>query len=145
MKHVIVSMILLLALIAACTPQKPSTPPQQAPPSDTGTPEAEPQQPEIPLAQQAVKTFNVVAQQWSFSPSTIEVEKGDKVILKVTSADVEHGFSIPAFGVDVKVKKGETETVEFVADKVGTFTFACSVYCGTGHSTMKGILVVNEK
>jgi cytochrome c oxidase subunit 2 len=36
-------------------------------------------------------------------------------------------------------------TVEFVADKAGTFTFSCSVYCGKGHRGMKGELVVSPR
>jgi cytochrome c oxidase subunit II len=40
---------------------------------------------------------------------------------------------------------GEPVTLEFVADKAGTFGFSCSEYCGSGHSSMRGRLVVAEK
>ena len=39
----------------------------------------------------------------------------------------------------------ETKKVEFVADKAGTFSFRCSVPCGSGHQLMQGTLVVLEK
>ena len=40
------------------------------------------------------------------------------------------------------IKPGKTTTVEFLADKQGEFTIFCSVFCGSGHPTMKGSLVV---
>ena len=93
---------------------------------------------------ETVKEFNIVASQFEFTPSTITVNKGDKVKITLTSDDVTHGFAIPEFNVDAQVSKGEEKTVEFVADKIGTFTFYCSVPCGSGHSEMNGKLIVNE-
>jgi cytochrome c oxidase subunit 2 len=90
----------------------------------------------------ARKEFIITAKQWSFSPSVIKVKKGDKVVLKLTSADVSHGFSLPDFGIDEKINKNETKTVEFTADKAGTFTFTCDVPCGAGHKAMTGTVVV---
>lgn len=37
---------------------------------------------------------------------------------------------------------GKTESVEFVADKKGSFYAYCSVYCGPGHSHMQVSLIV---
>ncbi len=88
------------------------------------------------------KEFIITAKQWAFSPNSITVKKGDTVVLKLTSADVAHGLSLPEFGVDAKVNPGETKTVEFVADKAGTFTFTCNVPCGAGHKAMTGTLIV---
>lgn len=90
----------------------------------------------------SVKEFDITAKQFEFIPSTIAVKKGDKVRLNVKSIDVAHGFSIPEFKVEESIKPGTTKTIEFVADKAGEFTFFCSVYCGTGHSGMKGKLIV---
>jgi len=89
-----------------------------------------------------VKEFEVVARQFSFEPSVIEVKKGDKVRLKITSVDVTHGFAINEFNVNERLEPGKTVIVEFVADKTGTFSFYCSIFCGTGHSGMRGELVV---
>ncbi len=91
-----------------------------------------------------IKEFNVIAKQWEFVPNVIEVNKGDKVRLKVTSVDVTHGIGLPDFGVDsVRLPPNETKIVEFVADKTGTFnTMICTVFCGSGHNDMKGSIVV---
>lgn len=92
---------------------------------------------------ETTQTFNIVAQQFSFSPSTITVNQGDTVVFNLTSIDVPHGFSLPQFNVSEIITPGETTTVEFVADTTGTFTFACSLVCGSGHAGMTGTLVVN--
>ncbi|MEK6826779.1 MAG: cytochrome c oxidase subunit II, partial [Nanoarchaeota archaeon] len=92
---------------------------------------------------QEVKEFTLTAKQWEFDPETITANKGDKVKLNIKSLDVTHGFAIPEFGVNSRLESGRTTTVEFVADKTGTFTFFCSVQCGAGHSDMKGQLIVN--
>lgn len=93
-------------------------------------------------AHAATKSFSMTAQQFSFSPSTITVSEGDTVNLSIKSVDVDHGFSISEFGVNTTLSAGKTTNVSFVADKQGTYTFFCSVYCGSGHSNMTGTLVV---
>ena len=111
---------------------------------DEGTTETEEETvPETEETQGELKEFAITAKQWNFTPSTIEVNEGDTVKLTITSIDVTHGFSLPEFGVDGRLEPNQTTTVEFIADKVGTFTFACNVLCGAGHSTMNGTLIVN--
>ena len=89
-----------------------------------------------------VKEFTMTAKQWEFIPGTITVNKGDTVKLTITSTDVAHGFNLPEFEVSERLDVGTPVEVEFVADKTGTFTFSCSVPCGSGHGGMKGTLIV---
>lgn len=114
---------------------QPTTPPPSTPPAE------EPTSPP-PAAEPEVKSFTLTAKQWSWEPSTITVKKGDTVKLTITSIDVPHGFSLPDYGINQTVEAGQTTTVQFTADKTGTFTFACSIFCGEGHSDMKGTLIV---
>ncbi|MEM4255059.1 MAG: cupredoxin domain-containing protein [Candidatus Norongarragalinales archaeon] len=114
-----------------------ATPTEQPTATSTATPTAT-------ATLQAEKEFEMTAKKWEFQPSTITVEKGDKIKLKIKSVDVEHGFKLPDFGVDANLQPGQEVTVEFVADKAGTFTFSCSVFCGDGHRDMKGTLIVEE-
>lgn len=88
------------------------------------------------------KEFNVIAKKWDFSPDTITVNEGDTVILNIESIDVDHGIAIPNFGVNEFLSPGNTVKIEFVADKKGSFSFSCNVFCGSGHSSMEGTLVV---
>jgi heme/copper-type cytochrome/quinol oxidase subunit 2 len=76
----------------------------------------------------------------------IEVSRGDKVVLKLRSADVTHGFSLKAFGIYVAegIQPGKTVYVPFTADKVGRFIFMCTVFCGDIHQHMEGTLVVRD-
>lgn len=94
----------------------------------------------------AARTFEITASRYTFEPAQIEVQEGERVIVKLHSTDTDHGFAIKEFKVTVAIPKGgEVVSAEFVASKAGTFRFACSEYCGAGHSRMKGVLVVKPK
>lgn len=90
----------------------------------------------------ARKEFIVTAKQWSFTPSSIKVKKGDTVVLKLKSTDITHGIIIPEFNINETMEPGVMKTIEFVADKSGSFSFSCSVPCGAGHKAMSGTLIV---
>jgi len=89
-----------------------------------------------------VRVIQMKAFQFGFDPNPVVVVKGDKVKLVVTSTDVIHGISIAEFGVDVRLIPGRPSIIDFTADQSGTYTFFCSVPCGSGHSTMRGRLIV---
>ena len=74
----------------------------------------------------------------------IEVSKGDRVVFKLTSSDVVHGFSLKDFEVYLTdgIEPGKTTYVTFTADRAGTFTFSCNAICGDMHQNMQGTLVV---
>lgn len=108
----------------------------------TEQPEATEEPTETPSVQ--LKEFDVEAKQFVFNPGTITVEKGDLVRLHITSDGVNHGIAIPDFGVSQQLPAGERITVEFTADKAGEFTFFCNVFCGSGHKSMTGTLIVTE-
>lgn len=131
MKKIILFLVLGIFLISACAQQKTENLVGQ------GTPV-----PQAP-SQGEVKEFKMTAKQFQFEPATIEVNKGDKVRLIATSADVPHGISIPEYGINERLDPGKPVTIEFTADKQGTFTAFCSVFCGAGHSNMKGKIIVH--
>jgi len=89
--------------------------------------------------------IKVTAKKYQFDPNVITVKKGDHVKLVITALDRDHGFKLEAFNIDQKLKKGDPATIEFTADKAGTFPFRCSDFCGMGHRKMKGKLVVQEQ
>ncbi len=93
----------------------------------------------------SVHEISMTAKKYEFSPSVITVKKGEKVRLIITATDRDHGFKLDAFGINQVLKKGDPATIEFTADKAGTFEFKCSVFCGMGHGKMKGKLVVEEQ
>jgi cytochrome c oxidase subunit II len=87
-------------------------------------------------------TIQVTAKKYEFNPAVITVKQGQQVKLVITATDRDHGFKLPAYNIEQKLKKGVATPVEFTADKAGTFPFECSEFCGLGHGHMKGKLVV---
>ena len=93
---------------------------------------------------QAVE-IKMTARKYRFDPNPITVKKGQHVKLLISALDHDHGFKLEAFNINQKIKKGTTATIEFTADKAGTFPFQCSDFCGLGHPRMKGKLLVEEQ
>lgn len=91
------------------------------------------------------KHFKVLAKNFEFVPNELTVELGDYVSIEITSYEGNHGVAFPDFGTHVDLREGETKNLVFFADKQGSFYFGCSLWCGTGHSQMKGVLIVQTK
>jgi cytochrome c oxidase subunit 2 len=89
-----------------------------------------------------VKTFEVKAEDYKFSPDTITVNQGDKVIIKAIAVDRDHGFGIKELNIDQALPKGKWVTIDFTADKKGEFTIRCTKFCGLKHFSMTGKLIV---
>jgi len=102
------------------------------------------QEPPVPSAASEVREIQMTAKKYEFNPNLITVKKGEHVKLVITALDRDHGFKLEAFSINQKLKKGDPTTIEFTADKAGTFKFQCSEFCGFGHGRMKGKLVVEE-
>lgn len=80
------------------------------------------------VSQSEVKEFVVSGQNFSFTPNSLTVKKGDKVKITFQSIDGFHDFKIDEYGVATKQLKSPAEEVlEFTADKVGSFEYYCSV------------------
>jgi cytochrome c oxidase subunit 2 len=73
----------------------------------------------------------------------VAVDQAFQVVL--TSEDVIHSFFVPAFRVHMDVLPGRYTSVWFRPTRVGTYHLLCSQYCGTGHATMIGKVVVMQK
>jgi len=118
--------------------------------------------PRIVLAQNdSVQVIQVTAKKYEYSPAPIHVKSGAKIQLQITATDHDHGFSISTVpdGADSngsaglvftspqecwQLKKGETTTIEFLAQTPGTYSFKCCHTCGLGHRGMKGQLIVDR-
>ena len=76
----------------------------------------------------------------------MEVRSGSTVSITVCNTDTQaHGFQITHYfdGTVETIAPGKALTVTFTADKTGTFTIYCSIFC-TVHSFMQsGKLVVS--
>lgn len=99
-----------------------------------------------PATASAPREIDVVASRFAFEPSRIEVTEGERIRLLVRSADGVHGIEIKRFRVNRPVPRGgKPVTIEFTAAAAGEYDILCSEYCGDGHETMAGTLVVQAR
>ena len=88
------------------------------------------------------KTFEVSAANFSYDVKEIKVKQGDKVKIVFTNKEGFHDWVIDEFSARTnQLAADKSETIEFVANKKGTFEYYCSV--GSHRAMgMKGSLVV---
>jgi cytochrome c oxidase subunit 2 len=75
----------------------------------------------------------------------LHVPVGRKVKLTMTTEDVLHDFSVPAFRTKVDVVPGRYTYLWFEATKPGKYHLFCAEYCGLNHSGMGGYVYVMEQ
>src|SRR5579862_3686710 len=76
----------------------------------------------------------------------LHVPMNRNIKLTMTSEDVIHDFSIPAFRTKADVLPGKYTTEWFQPTKPGAYHIFCAEYCGTKHSGMVGtVYVLNQQ
>ncbi len=95
--------------------------------------------------------INVTARQWLYqfqypdgrkSINEVRVPVGQAVKFNLTSADVLHGFYLPAFRIKQDAVPGRYTYVWLRAANPGSYDIFCTQYCGVGHSQMRAKLIV---
>lgn len=75
-----------------------------------------------------VKEFSVEAANFSYNSTEIRVKKGERVKITLTSQEGNHDLVFDEFNARTsKIGAGISDSVMFVADKIGTFEYYCSV------------------
>jgi nitrous-oxide reductase len=81
-----------------------------------------------------------------FTPEHVKVKQGDHVFFHITNVDkvkdAIHGFGLSEYNISLSLDPGETVNFDFVADKVGTFSYYCTEFCSALHLEMTGYLQV---
>jgi heme/copper-type cytochrome/quinol oxidase subunit 2 len=88
------------------------------------------------------REFTVTAKEYRFSPNRLEVTQDDLVKLTVHSGDVAYSLTIDAYRVSRRVPAGGSTTLEFRADRTGTFVFYSNLSNDSRHAQTRGELVV---
>jgi len=98
------------------------------------------------------RILTVIAFQWGFAFITDEkeisrnaalVKPGERVLFKIVTNDVIHGFNIPVAGITAEIDPGDVRELWIRAPKKpGKYLIQCVNYCGVGHAQMKAWLVV---
>jgi cytochrome c oxidase subunit 2 len=108
-----------------------------------------------------LKTIEISARKYEFTPSEIHVKAGEHVRLSLHSVDETHGIKLtlyPEGSTDKtivglkfdhpedngKVEKNVDQVLDFIAEKPGTYEFQCAKVCGIHHGKMKGQMIVEE-
>jgi len=99
-----------------------------------------------PVARTPDRVISIAAERFAFSPSRVVVKQGDLVELVVSSDDTDHGFRVPAAGIDAAIPqqgKGEVRVrfiagdegsgsvVEAAIDEFEVFRVDCDAICQT--------------
>jgi heme/copper-type cytochrome/quinol oxidase subunit 2 len=91
------------------------------------------------------REFTVTARNYAFSPNRIEATQDDLIKLTVQSEDVAYSLTIDEYRVSKRIPAGGSTTLEFRADRSGTFSFYSNLSNDARHKQMTGQLVVRAK
>lgn len=85
--------------------------------------------------------------QWDGAP--VVLETGTEYDFHLNSMDVQHGFSLRpedalSKQINLQVLPGYEWVVPMTFDEPGTYHIICNEFCGQGHRTMHGTIVVEE-
>jgi cytochrome c oxidase subunit 2 len=92
----------------------------------------------------------VIAKQWMWKAehaggqreiNAVHLPIGRPIELLMTSEDVIHDFSVPAFRLKHDVLPGRYETLWFTVNRPGTYHLFCTQFCGLSHANMVGEVV----
>jgi cytochrome c oxidase subunit 2 len=87
-------------------------------------------------------TAHILAQTWFFKPKEIRVPVGSEVTFIVTSKDVTHGFIIQEHDINMMLVPGQISRAKATFNRPGEYLIICHEYCGSGHQTMSGMVIV---
>ncbi len=82
------------------------------------------------------------ARKFAYTPSILDVNRGDRLHIRMVSEDVHHGFYLDGYELEMTAQPSLAGGVHFVADRTGKFSFRCSMTCGPFHPYMIGYLRV---
>lgn len=74
----------------------------------------------------------------------LRLERGKEYILHLSSLDVNHGFSLYPININFQVVPGYDYGLRVTPNAAGDFRIICNEFCGIGHHTMVGRVIVDE-
>jgi mono/diheme cytochrome c family protein/plastocyanin len=95
-------------------------------------------------AQGAIEIHGRIAESGGWSPNTIQAKVGVPIHLRLTSDDVMHSFAVGQSDTPaVDVLPGQMTEVTLTFNKLGTYTYYCTRWCGPNHWRMRGTIEVS--
>jgi cytochrome c oxidase subunit 2 len=86
----------------------------------------------------------IMAQMWRWTPVLI-LQKDESYNFHVSSKDLMHGLSIQPVNMNFQIYPGYDYVLRFKPTETGEYKVVCNEFCGIGHHTMIGKIVVIEK
>lgn len=83
------------------------------------------------------------ASQFMFYP-VLKLKKGQTYRLHLSSLDVQHGFSLYPLNMNFQILPGYDHVLTITPTRSGEYTVVCNEFCGIGHHTMTGKIIVEE-
>lgn len=99
----------------------------------------------IPIVAPPPGDVYLLARRFQWYP-ILELKKGETYRIHLSSTDLQHGFSLPqdVFSLNFQVLPGYLYVVTLTPQEAGEFPVVCNEFCGAGHHTMVGKIVVKE-
>ena len=89
------------------------------------------------------KEYIITIENCRYTPQKLTANLGDNIkIVAVNKDSVKHGFTIDEYGIKIIIDPGKSETIEFRANKAGTFNYYSQVYSITCPAFGNGKLIV---
>lgn len=82
-------------------------------------------------------------QMWNWVP-ILELKKGVNYKFHISSVDLMHGFSLMPLVMNFQIVPGHDNILNLTPTESGTFHIICNEFCGIGHHTMVGKIIVSE-
>ena len=84
----------------------------------------------------------MIGQLWTFVPAEIRVPVGAELTFVATSNDVLHGLHVEHTRINMMLVPGQISKNTYTFREAGEYLIICHEYCGVGHHTMYGKVIV---
>jgi cytochrome c oxidase subunit 2 len=75
----------------------------------------------------------------------LKLRKGAEYVLHLSALDVNHGFNLYPVNVNFQVVPGYDYGLRVTPTEAGDFRIVCNEFCGIGHHTMVGRVIVTDE
>jgi cytochrome c oxidase subunit 2 len=85
----------------------------------------------------------LIGMMWQWYPA-LKLEKGKAYTLHLSSLDINHGFNLYPLNINFQVVPGYDYGLRIVPNQAGDYRVVCNEFCGIGHHTMLGRIIVTD-
>ncbi|MBK7859672.1 MAG: cytochrome C oxidase subunit II [Archangiaceae bacterium] len=85
----------------------------------------------------------LTARMWRWDP-VLKLKKDQTYRVHVGSMDLNHGFSLQPVNMNFQVVPGYDHVLTLTPTRAGEYSIVCNEFCGVGHHTMAGKIIVEE-